>query len=319
MPAMSQSHPPPAVRFVEVPAECDGQRIDNFLIRTLKGVPKSLVYRILRTGEVRVNKGRAKPEHRVAAGDSVRLPPLRLAPEDDAPAVLPRGLLERLQASILYEDARVLVLDKPSGIAVHAGSGIGAGVIEGLRVLRPEGFLELAHRLDRDTSGVLVLAKTPEALRAIHDALNARTTDKRYVALLRGAWRGGEHSVDAPLRKGMIRGGERMVEVAPDGKPALSHFRPLHRYSDCTLVEVAIETGRTHQIRVHAAHLGHPLAGDDKYGDAGFNRTLAGYGLRRLFLHAQSLRLPLGGRELALSAPLCPELAAVLDALAARP
>ena len=315
---MSQSSPPPAVRFVEVPAECDGQRIDNFLIRTLKGVPKSLVYRILRTGEVRVNKGRARPEHRVAAGDSVRLPPIRVAAEDDAPAMPARGLLERLEAAILYEDARLLVLDKPSGIAVHAGSGIDAGVIEGLRVLRPEVFLELAHRLDRDTSGVLVLAKTPETLRAIHDALNTRSTDKRYLALVRGAWRGGEHVVDAPLRKGMIRGGERMVEVAPDGKPALSRFRPLRRHADCTLVEVTIETGRTHQIRVHAAHLGHPLAGDDKYGDPAFNRTLAALGLRRLFLHAQLLSLPLGGRQLTLEAPLCPELARVLDTLAAR-
>ncbi|PWV59508.1 RluA family pseudouridine synthase [Plasticicumulans acidivorans] len=313
-----EPHPSPvAVRFVEVPADCDGQRIDNFLLRTLKGVPKSLVYRILRKGEVRVNKGRSRPEHRLKTGDVVRIPPLRLSPETEA-APVPGWLQERLQAAILHEDRRVLVLDKPSGVAVHKGSGIDVGVIEALRAMRPQGgFLELAHRLDRDTSGVLVLAKTPEALRGIHDALNARSTEKRYLAFVRGHWQLGSCRVDAPLRKGMVRGGERMVEVAADGKPSVSHFRLVRQFGPGALVEITIETGRTHQIRVHAAHMGHPLAGDDKYGDSDFNRLMAGFGLHRLFLHAQYLALPLGERELVLSAPLGAELGAVLDALEA--
>ncbi len=306
---------PPAVRFVEVSTDHDGQRIDNFLLRTLKGVPKSLVYRILRKGEVRVNKGRAKPEHRLAAGDVVRIPPLRMAEADEAPMV-PPVLAERLRAAVLFEDRDALVLDKPAGLAVHAGSGIACGAIEALRALRGAGYLELAHRLDRETSGCLALAKTAEALRAMHAALGSRRSEKRYLALVRGRFPPHELTVEAPLAKNQLRGGERMVEVSDVGKPASSRFRLVEAYRDASLVEVWIDTGRTHQIRVHAAHIGHPLAGDDKYGDEGFNRVLAGFGLRRLFLHAQYLSLPLGGeRELAVSAPLPEELTRVLDAL----
>ncbi|TCO83116.1 23S rRNA pseudouridine955/2504/2580 synthase [Plasticicumulans lactativorans] len=313
--SMTSPDAPVGVRFVEVSADHDGQRIDNFLLRILKGVPKSLVYRCLRKGEVRVNKGRSRPDHRLHAGDVVRIPPLRVSADDNVERTVPYALAERLEAAVLYEDRDVLALDKPAGIAVHKGSGVHFGVIEALRMTRPEGFLELAHRLDRDTSGVLLLAKSATALRAIHDALLSRSSTKRYLAFVRGQWARGTCVVDAPLRKGIVRGGERMVEVAEDGKPSLSRFRPIQQYRHGALVEVEIDTGRTHQIRVHAAHLGHPLAGDDKYGDAAFNRVLAGYGCRRLFLHAQYLSLPLGGRDLDLSAPLAPELAALLDAL----
>ena len=316
---MTASPASPGVRHLEITADDAGQRLDNFLRRELKGAPKSLIYRIVRTGEVRLNGGRVPPERRLQPGDVVRIPPVRLGERDERPLRVSPGLAERLRAVVLYEDRELLVLDKPAGLAVHKGSGLDYGVIELLRALRPnEPFLELAHRLDRETSGCLALAKTPAALRALQDALRAGRVEKRYLALARGYWNYGPREVNQPLRRNVLRGGERMVEALDDGKPARTHFRPVSLHKPASLLEANIATGRTHQIRVHAAHVGHPLAGDDKYGDADFNRLMAEqFGLRRLFLHAHSLNLPLGGRDIAVSAPLDTELKAVMDRLVA--
>ena len=306
---------PAAVRIVEVASEDADQRIDNFLMRHLKGVPRSRIYRILRRGEVRVNGRRAGPDYRICAGDKVRIPPVRTAASGaGGPAPVRPGL----EAAILYEDHRYLVLDKPSGLAVHGGSGVSHGAIEALRALRPQArFLELAHRLDRETSGCLLVAKRRSALRAVHELLRSGGVEKRYLALVMGDWQGGPRRVDAPLRKNQLRGGERMVRVDPTGKTAQTRFRPLTAYGQATLMEADLGTGRTHQIRVHAAHCGHPIAGDDKYGDEAFNRTMRSLGLRRLFLHAHSLAFtePDTGREIHVSAPLAPDLRAVLDTL----
>lgn len=314
---MPASASPGGVRHLEVAPAHAGQRLDNFLLRELKGAPKSLVYRILRKGEVRLNGGRARPDHRLQAGDVVRIPPVRLAERDEQPLRPPPGLAERLRSAVLYEDRDVLVLDKPAGLAVHKGSGLDYGAIEILRALRPgEPFLELVHRLDRETSGCLALARTPAALRLFQEAFRAGRVQKRYLALARGYWNHGPREVNQPLRRNVLRGGERMVEVVDDGKPARTRFRPISLHKPASLLEVDIATGRTHQIRVHAAHVGHPLAGDEKYGDSAFNRLMAEqFGLRRLFLHAHSLNLPLGGREIAVSAPLDADLKAVLDRL----
>ncbi|MFO1371798.1 MAG: RluA family pseudouridine synthase [Candidatus Competibacteraceae bacterium] len=313
MPASTSSG---GVRYLEITPEHASQRLDNFLLRELKGAPKSLIYRILRKGEVRLNGGRVQPDYRLQAGDRVRIPPVRLAEQEERPFRPPRGVAEQLQAAVLYEDREVLVLDKPAGIAVHKGSGLEFGVIEVLRALRPEdSFLELAHRLDRETSGCLMLAKTPAALRLIQTALRAGQVEKRYLALVRGYWNHGPREVNLPLRRNVLRSGERMVEVLDDGKPARTQFSPISLFRLASLLEVRIGTGRTHQIRVHAAHVGHPLAGDAKYGDAAFNRAMTEQGLSRLFLHAHSLTVTLGGREIAVSAPLSAELKAVLDGL----
>lgn len=306
-------------RRLTVGADEAGQRLDNFLFRQLKGVPKGHVYRLLRTGQVRVNSRRVKPEYRLVPGDELRLPPLQPVPQAQ-PAHPGRRWLERLQASILFEDEFLLALDKPAGLAVHGGSGVRAGAIEVLRLLRPQApGLELVHRLDRDTSGCLLFAKKRSALRELHAALRAGRVDKRYRALLAGRWRGGERRVALALEKNRLQSGERMVRVAERGKPAESLFRPLRRFADTTLVEVDIRTGRTHQIRVHAAHLGRPVAGDDKYGDREANRALRVLGLKRMFLHASSLAFPhpRSGERLEIVAPLPAELAAVLARLEA--
>lgn len=305
------------VRHLEITPNYAGQRLDNFLLRELKGAPKSLIYRILRKGEVRLNGGRVQPDRRLQTGDMLRIPPVRLAEANDQPLRPPPGLAERLRDAVLYEDRELLVLDKPAGLAVHKGSGLEYGVIEVLRVTRPdEPFLELAHRLDRDTSGCLALARTPTALRLIQQAFRAGQVEKRYLALVYGYWNHGPREVNQPLRRNVLRSGERMVEVLEDGKAARTRFQPVSLFKPASLLEARIDTGRTHQIRVHAAHVGHPLAGDDKYGDAGFNRLMAEqYGLRRLFLHAHSLSLPLGGRDIAVSAPLDVELKTVLNHL----
>ena len=295
--------PQSPVRFIDIAPDYAGQRIDNFLLNALKGVPKSRIYRILRKGEVRVNRARVRPDYRLQVGDQVRIPPLRESAKQ--PPRIPKAVLEQLAAAIIWEDNDVLVLNKPAGIAVHKGSGLDFGVIEALRTLRPQAtFLELAHRLDRETSGCLVLAKSMAVLRAIHTAQQAGTADKRYLALVSGCWNHGALDVSAGLRKNVLRGGERMVEVVADGKPARSHFRAVSLFRQASLMEVMIATGRTHQIRVHAAHCGHPIAGDTKYGATEFNRWLARQGLKRLFLHAHSIYLPLGGREVSVSAPL---------------
>ena len=276
----------PRVETVEVPEDRDGQRIDNFLTTRLKGVPKSLIYRLLRTGQVRINGKRAKPDHRVAAGDAVRIPPVRTA-ERAEPGVPPTGQTARIEAAILSEDRDFLVIDKPSGIASHGGSGISFGVIELLRSARPrESALELVHRLDRDTSGVLVLAKKRSALTALQAEIRAGRVEKRYLALLAGKLPQQRLTVDAPLRKSVLQGGERMVRIDEEGKPSRSRFSEVERYAAATLAEIAIETGRTHQIRVHSAHIGHPVAGDEKYGDREFNLRMREHGLKRLFLHA---------------------------------
>jgi 23S rRNA pseudouridine955/2504/2580 synthase len=306
----------PGVRMLQVEAEDAGQRIDNFLMRHLKGAPRSLIYRILRRGEVRVNKGRIKPEYRIQAGDQVRVPPVRTS----APTTsnVGEGAGDRLEQRILYEDERLLVIDKPAGMAVHGGSGLSYGVIEALRASRPDAhFLELVHRLDRETSGCLLIAKKRSELRMLHELLRERAVDKRYLALVKGRWDLGDKRIKAPLLKNQLRSGERIVTVDPEGKAADSRFRPLEIFNEASLVEVDLGTGRTHQIRVHGAHVRHPLAGDEKYGDEVFNRRMRELGLRRLFLHAHSIsfRDPINGREINVSTPLPAELRAVLDKL----
>jgi 23S rRNA pseudouridine955/2504/2580 synthase len=310
----------PAVRWLDIGDEQAGQRIDNFLLRVLKGVPKSRVYRLLRKGEVRVNKGRIGPDYRLARGDRVRVPPVRVAGSaTTAPA---GGALARLANSIIYEDERLLILDKPSGMAVHGGSGVDYGVIEGLRALRPDApFLELVHRLDRDTSGCLMVAKKRSELRNLHDLLRHGGVRKRYLLLAAGNWSNGPWSIDAPLKKNQLSGGERMVQVDDEGKAALTRFRCLDTFPGASLVEADLATGRTHQIRVHAAWAGHPLAGDDKYGDADFNRRLRTLGLKRLFLHAHYLAFddPQHDRAVEISAPLGDDLRGVIQQLETSP
>jgi 23S rRNA pseudouridine955/2504/2580 synthase len=307
----------PRAQTVEVPEDRDGQRIDNFLVTRLKGVPKSLLYRLLRTGQVRVNGKRAKPDLRLAAGDTVRIPPVRTAERTD-PGTPPSGRTAQIEAAILSEDRDFLVIDKPPGIASHGGSGVSFGAIELLRAARPRDALELVHRLDRDTSGVLVLAKKRSALTALQAEIREGRVEKRYLALLAGALPQQNLIVDAPLRKFALQGGERMVRIDEDGKPSRSRFSEVERYPSATLAEIAIETGRTHQIRVHAAHIGHPVAGDEKYGDREFNRSMREAGLKRLFLHAARFEFSLGERSFGFSAPLPDELKNVLDALSAK-
>ena len=313
---------PTAARRVRVEVGSAGQRLDNFLLRELAGVPRSRIYRLLRRGEVRVNGGRKQADYRLAAEDEVRLPPLREAPErGDSPRRVPEALQQSVRQAIVHEDARMLVLNKPAGLAVHGGSGLAFGVIEALRSLRPEEPLELVHRLDRDTSGCLLVARTRAALRAAHALLREGSVEKRYVALLAGKWRLGRKTIDAPVLTHARQGGERMVRVHRAGKIALSEFAPVSHYREfATLVEVSIHTGRTHQIRVHAAFAGHPVAGDDKYGDRECNAQLRALGLRRMFLHASSIafRWPDTGTEFRAQAPLPAELASVLDRLGER-
>jgi 23S rRNA pseudouridine955/2504/2580 synthase len=308
---------PSAVRQVAVDAGYAGQRLDNFLRRELPNVPKSHVYRVIRKGEVRVNGKRAKPETRLAEGDTVRVPPVRLEPEG-TPRRLPHAIADQIRTAIIYEDRDLLVLDKPAGIAVHGGSGVSFGVIEALRALRPEETLELAHRLDRDTSGCLLVARRPAALRTLHALLRDGDFDKRYLALVRGKWELGAKRIDAPLRTDIRVGGERTVKVNATGKEAISDFKPVQFFGKkASLVEVALRTGRTHQIRVHAAHAGYPIAGDEKYGAAEFNEAMRGLGLERMFLHAHSVSFtwPETGKTVSVNAPLPTELAAVIDRL----
>jgi 23S rRNA pseudouridine955/2504/2580 synthase len=316
-PPPAQADAAPRVQTVAVPDDREGQRLDNFLAGRLKGAPKSLIYRICRTGEVRVNGGRAKPDQRLAAGDQVRIPPVRLAEKGDA-GPPPDAQLNRIEASIIHEDRDFLVIDKPAGVASHGGSGVSFGAIELLRAARPRDTLELAHRLDRDTSGILMLTRKRSALTALQAAIREGRVEKHYLALVQGALPKARLTVDAPLRKSVLQGGERMVRVDPEGKPSRSRFSEVECYTGASLVEVALETGRTHQIRVHAQHLGHPLAGDEKYGEREFNKAMREYGLKRLFLHAARFEFAIGERSYSFSAPLAPELAAVLDALQAQ-
>ncbi|MGK4472958.1 23S rRNA pseudouridine(955/2504/2580) synthase RluC [Aeromonas molluscorum] len=306
------------VQLLTIEAEHEGQRIDNFLKTQLKGVPKSLIYRILRKGEVRVNKKRIKPEYKLICGDEVRVPPVRVAEKNELPSAN-LGSIQRLESQILFEDDAMIVLNKPSGMAVHGGSGLSFGVIEGLRALRPEArFLELVHRLDRDTSGVLLVAKKRSALRSLHEQLRIKTMRKQYLALVRGKWQSHVKVVNAPLRKNDLQSGERVVRVTADGKPSETRFRIARQFAEATLIECSPITGRTHQIRVHTQHAGHPIACDDKYGEAAFDEKMRSQGLKRLFLHAWKLTFthPVDGREVLIEAPLAPELDSFLNKLA---
>jgi len=311
---MPEPAAPHSVRHVEIGPRHAGQRLDNFLLTTLKGVPRSHIYRLLRKGEVRVNKGRAKPETRLKEGDIVRLPPVRTsAPE--RPLADP-GRYAWLNDRILHEDDSLLVIDKPPGLAVHSGSGVRVGLIEALRALRGEGVpLELAHRLDRDTSGCLIITKSREALLGLHRMLKEGGLRKTYLALLVGRWKGGDREVETALEKGRDVAGEKRVAVAGEGRVARSRFRPRDRYRNTTLVEIDLHTGRTHQARVHAAHLGHPIAGDEKYGDRDDNRRFRKLGIRRMFLHALRIAFPhpVSGQPLTIEAPLPDDLAQGLD------
>ncbi len=301
--------------MITIEAGFDGQRLDNFLLNTLKGVPKSYIYRIVRKGEVRVNKGRIKVNYRLNVGDQVRIPPMRL-PEKQPEGHIDQRWLQRLDQCIIYEDPRLLVLNKPSGIAVHGGSGLNFGVIEALRKLRPdERQLELVHRIDRETSGCLLISKKRSALRTLHELMRSNKIDKRYAALLIGSWRRDKVEVDMPLLKNTMQGGERVVRVDPRGKAAQTEFRVVERFKSALLVEAKLLTGRTHQIRVHAAHLDTPILGDSKYGHEGANRSYKELGLRRLFLHAEHLRFRWPGerKDSVFRAPLDDELKTVLE------
>jgi 23S rRNA pseudouridine955/2504/2580 synthase len=308
---------PLAVEILNIDPEFAGQRIDNFLMARVKGVPRSHLYRVLRRGEVRVNKGRVKPSYRLQAGDLVRIPPVRQA-EPKESGRPPEATLRGLAGAVLYEDDRLLVVDKPSGLAVHGGSGLSFGLIETLRLQRPDTAMELVHRLDRDTSGCLILSKRRSTLRDLHGALRDNAVDKRYLALLAGTLPRAEILVDAPLLKNTVRSGERVVRVdAAEGKPARTVFRRLRQFGGATLVEVRLLTGRTHQIRVHAAHLGAPVAGDEKYGSDEANRRFRALGLKRLFLHAATLtfRADYMAEPLRVEAPLPETLEAIIRAL----
>lgn len=311
----------PGVRLVRVADDRAGQRLDNFLLGQLKGAPRSLVYKIVRSGQVRVNGGRAKAERKLEAGDEVRIPPVRLESEGQDKAGPPEAFMKRLEAAIVFEDEFLLALNKPSGVASHGGSGISHGAIETLRALRPGKMLELVHRLDRDTSGLLIVAKKRSALTELQALLredHGAGIIKHYQTLLVGRMPDGVMTVDAPLHVGLRQGGERHVQVNAIGKPSMSHFTVLERRGGHSLCQVRIETGRTHQIRVHAQHIGHPVAADDKYGDEAVNKRLREQvGLKRLFLHAASLefRLDNGQRPYLLQAPLAPELVQALERL----
>ena len=295
------------VRKVRIDTEQAGQRIDNFLHRELPGVPRSRVYRILRKGEVRVNGGRVRAEYRLSAGDEVRIPPARISRGPDA---APAARVRDVEASILFEDRRVLVINKAAGLAVHGGSGISHGAIELLRQARPDlTSLSLVHRLDRETSGCLVLAKRRSALRELHERFRQGNVEKNYLALVVGDWQFGEHEVNAPLKVSHRRNGERHVVVSTSGKPATTVMRLSRTLGRYSLMQCQPVTGRTHQIRVHAAHMGHPILGDERYGDQDANARAKSEGLPRLFLHAQSIAFPDdSGNELHFTAPLPADL-----------
>ncbi len=304
------------VKFLTVTENQDGQRLDNYLIARLKGVPRSLVYRVIRKGEVRVNKGRAKPDRKLITGDLVRIPPVRVS--EKKPVLAGESLKKLLAESILYESAELLIVNKPSGLAVHGGSGVQLGLIEALRQMPEYGhFLELVHRLDRDTSGCVMVAKKRSMLCYLQDLLRqGGGIDKTYYALVKGRWSRRKTQVDAPLRKNELHSGERIVKVAFDGKPSKTEFAIERYFDNATLVRAKPITGRTHQIRVHALHAGHPLVGDEKYGDRELDKAMRGIGINRLFLHAFSLKIPMqDSRILSVSAPLPEDLEAGLAKL----
>ena len=321
----SVSNPVPAdpsrgkVRYVEAAEGDVGQRIDNFLLRHLRDVPRSLIYRILRSGEVRVNAARTRPAYRMQLGDRVRIPPIRTEPDKTVVRSPSVALQQSITDAVLFEDRDLLVINKPAGVAVHGGSGVSFGVIESLRAARPELLeLELVHRLDRDTSGCLLLAKRRSALRELHAIFRERALQKAYLALVCGRWALGHQTIDLPLKTNIKQGGERMVRVHSDGQQAITTFSLSRHFGKlASLLDVVIDTGRTHQIRVHAAYAGHPVAGDEKYGDRECDAKLRAFGLKRMFLHAQGLRFVRNGTEFDFRAPLSAELQDVLERLQA--
>jgi len=303
-----------SVRMLEITQENAQQRIDNFLRLHLKGVPKSLIYRIVRKGEVRVNKKRIKADYKLQAGDQVRIPPVRV--EKDNPLPSPKlNIIAQLESLIVYEDDGLIILNKPSGLAVHGGSGLDFGAIEALRALRPDArFLELVHRLDKATSGCLLIAKKRSMLRALHEQLRSKTMNKQYLALVKGSWDKSWRSVREPLLKDAQNS---IVKVSSDGKASETRFKIMQRYQGATLVEASPVTGRTHQIRVHTACKGHNIAGDDRYGDEQFSTEMKQLGLNRLFLHAAHITFyhPVLEKEMTVSAPLCEQLSSLLEKL----
>jgi len=307
--------PASPVRHLNVDENSAGQRLDNFLLRELKGVPKTRLYRALRKGEVRVNKGRVKADYRLALGDVVRIPPLH-RPEATATPPVPRYWAREISDRIVHEDDSLLVINKPSGLAVHGGSGLSFGLIESLRQLRPEDrYLELVHRLDRDTSGLILIARRPAMLRELHRQLREDKIDKRYLALVAGSWPTSLRVIEAPLEKNVLQSGERMVRVSREGRRSVTEFSVVERLRGATLLEAKPITGRTHQIRVHARHAGFPLLGDDKYSNEATANLCRSLGLQRLFLHAWALRITLPDTVLQLQAPLDIELENILDKL----
>lgn len=305
-----------SVQWLDIDSDMAGQRIDNFLRTQLKGVPKSMIYRILRKGEVRVNKKRIKPEYKLQVGDLVRVPPVRVSPPSDLPN--PNlGQVSQLNHCILFEDDALMVVNKPAGMAVHGGSGISFGLIEALRSLRTTDTLELVHRLDRETSGCLLVAKKRSVLRALNTQLREKQMKKNYLALVAGEWSKLDRAVTAPLKKLVLQSGERMVRVDSEGKPSETRFKIRQRFAQGTLVQASPVTGRTHQIRVHTQSIGHPIAMDNKYGDQVFSEQMQKLGLHRLFLHAENLSFqhPKTEQWMTVEAPLDPELLAVLEQL----
>ena len=310
---MSESQPESRVQFIELSDEESGQRLDNYLMRILGGVPKTRIYKAIRTGEVRVNKGRAKPERKLNAGDVIRIPPIAVAAREEGRRV-PDRWSQRIDRSIIHNDSELMVIDKPTGLAVHGGSGVQFGLIESLRQMFPDQrYMELVHRLDRDTSGLVMIAKRASVLRELHALLRGDGVDKRYLALVAGKWPARRARVEAALEKSALPSGERVVRVTPEGRRSLTDFRVIGRYRGATLIEAKPVTGRTHQIRVHAQHAGHPILGDPKYGSEEQLVLAKTHGLKRLFLHAQRLEFRLGGRRYCFETPLDDELSAVCE------
>jgi 23S rRNA pseudouridine955/2504/2580 synthase len=308
-----------SVSLVTISEGQAGQRLDNFLVKHLKGVPKSHIYRILRSGQVRINSGRKKPHYKLQPGDTLRLPPIRISENQDSP--VPETVIQLLKNAIIFENDDIIAINKPSGIAVHKGSGLNFGVIEAFRQIDPEQPLELVHRLDRETSGCLLLAKNRQILALLHEMLRHEKTihiEKSYLALLDGCWPGGNKTIDIGISK-VKRSGEHMMQADESGDRAVSHFEPLEIFNSgisrpCSLMKITIDTGRTHQIRVHAQYSGHAIIGDNKYGDKEANKVFRDMGLKRLFLHARRLYLPLPD-PITIEAPLSDELEALIQQL----
>ncbi|KLV11434.1 23S rRNA pseudouridine(955/2504/2580) synthase RluC [Photobacterium ganghwense] len=306
----------PKVQFIEISDDFAGQRIDNFLRARLKNVPKSMIYRILRKGEVRVNKKRIKPEYKLQDGDLVRVPPVVVPErEEQAPVSTKLDKVAKLESCIIYEDDHMLILNKPSGTAVHGGSGLKFGAIEALRALRPDArFLELVHRIDRDTSGILLVAKKRSALRQLQEQFRQKTVQKYYYALVMGEWKASCKKVTAPLLKNEVNS---IVRVNPNGKPSDTRFKIIERLEQATLIQASPVTGRTHQIRVHCQYAGHPIAWDDRYGDPRFDAYTKKVGLNRLFLHAANIQFthPQTDEKMDISAPMEPMLVKAIEQL----